>query len=303
MISLTAVPVSNSRVLPLMGGMLVTLQALSSSTALGPRLLPPGSSNVFSLLGWRRRRSCANSLSSRSAAAFTTINVTKRPRCFHSPSVYSILAWKWTLWKFWVCEEPRRYFHLKCHGSNNTLCLQFAVHLVTLNCFAAAAEWDAEVVAAVPRTCEGPNRDAQEGFTRGKMRVSTMKKTHTMCTNVVQHEGKDSLQLLSDTYSDCRHTQIAAIHLCNLCVQSLTAQIQQNILLHRPKCHYHHLQSHILAHCPSNANATPHQSNVQGDLQNVYKLCVTPLAWTVEFLGCLLALCTGLVLTICIEEP
>lgn len=129
----------------------------------------------------------------------------------------------------------------------------------------------------MPRTCEGPNRDAQEGFTRGKMRVSTMKKTHTMCTNVVRHEGKDSLQLLSDTYSDCRHTQIAAIHLCNLCVQSLTAQIQQNILLHHPKCHYHHLQSHILAHCPSNANAKPHQSNMQGDLQNVYKLCVTPL--------------------------
>lgn len=245
MISFTAVLVSNSRVL--LGGMFVTLQALSFSTVLDPPLLPQVPVMSFpSLLCWRRRRSCANSLSSHSAAAFTTINVTKRPRCFHSPSVYSILTWKWTLWKFWVCEEPRRYFHLECHGSNNTLCLQFAVHLVTLHCFAAAAEWDAEVVAAVPKDLWGPEQGCTGGFYRGANESEYNDKgAHThmgVCTNAqswVQHEGKDSLQLLSDTY--------AVIHLCNLCVQSLTTKIQQNILLHHPKCHYGHLQSHILS--------------------------------------------------------
>lgn len=125
---------------------------------------PPYSYNVFSLLGWRRRRTCASSLSSHSAAAFTTtLNVTKRPRCFHTPSVYSILTWKWTLWKFWACEEPRRYFHLNCHGSNNTLCLQPAVHLVTSNCFAAAAEWEAEVAAVLLRAVWGTEQGCRGG--------------------------------------------------------------------------------------------------------------------------------------------
>lgn len=244
MISFTAVPVSNSRVLPLMGRRVCNSSSTELLHSVSSPPSPPGSSNVFSLLCWRRRRSCANSLSSHSAAAFPTINVTKRPRCFHSLSVYAILTWKWTLWKFWVCEEPRRYFHLKCHGSNNTLCLQFAVHLVTLNCFAAAAEmlrwWQ-----LCPGTCEGLNREAQEGFTRGQMKGSTMKKvyTHTrVCAQMqswVQHKGKDSLQLLSDTY--------AAIHPCNLCVQWLTTQIQQNIFLLHPKCHYDNLQFHMLS--------------------------------------------------------
>lgn len=189
MISFTAVPVSNSRVLSLMGRRVCNSSSTELLHSVSSPPSPPGSSNVFSLLCWRRRRSCANSLSSHSAAAFPTINVTKRPRCFHSLSVYSILTWKWTLWKFWVCEEPRRYFHLKCHGSNNTLCLQFAVHLVTLNCFAAAAEWDAEVVAAVPRDLWGPEQGGTGGFYKGADEREYNEKgvhTHTgVCTNAV----------------------------------------------------------------------------------------------------------------------
>lgn len=106
----------------------------SSAELLRSGRSPPSPPSSFPLLCWRRRP-CANSLSFPSAAAFTTtINVTKHPRCFSTPSVYSILAWKWTLWKFQACESPHRYFHSNCHGSNNTT----AVHLVTLNCFTMA---------------------------------------------------------------------------------------------------------------------------------------------------------------------
>lgn len=164
-----------------MGGMFVTLQALSSSTVLDPRLLPPVPVMSFPCYAGGGGDPVPTLWAFHSAAAFTTINVTKRPRCFHSSSVYSILTWKWTLWKFWVCEEPRRYFHLKCHGSNNTLCLKFAVHLVTLNCFAAAAEWEAEVVAAVPKDLWGSEQECTGGFYEGPSERECNEKVHK-CT-------------------------------------------------------------------------------------------------------------------------
>lgn len=206
---------------------------------------PPGSSNVFSLLCWRRRRSYANSLSSHSAAAFPTINVTKRPRYFHSPSIYSILTWKWTLWKFWVCEEPHRYFQLKCHGSNNNTVLAVCCPSSDLKLLCSSWQWDAGVVAPVPVDLWGPEQGYTGGFYKGANEKEYNEKgAHTRgclhkCPIWVQHEGKDSLQLLSDTY--------AVIRPCNLCVQWLATQIQQNILLHHPKCHCDHLQSHILS--------------------------------------------------------